>query len=400
MRAVMSMLAFLSSAAPFGRLRTSDRLEQAARYISGVHASQGDVSSPPSPPGDSSTVPRLPSDSELAECVDTNSECSRWATSGECTSNPRYMLGACPAACQQCQSQKCHDLNARCGEWARSDECRKNHDYMLKECPFSCKVCGVNFKSECRRDPTMQPAAVAGTIDETFKLALQLHRKFQPRVLHREPWIIEFQNFLQPGEADHIIKTAGHNFERSLAGDGVTPVRTSSTSWCNVPHCLSDELFQDVRDRISNITRVPWRNAEHLQVLRYHPGQFYREHHDQNSPQYSAWGPRLFTFFMYLSDVDEGGETRFTKLNLTVAPRKGSAILWPSVKSEDPWTTEEGTYHEAVTVNKGVKYGANFWIHMFEFQEALQRGCDNEDYFQDMLLQRDDFGKTIPFREY
>jgi len=23
---------------------------------------------------------------------------------------------------------------------------------------------------------------------------------------------------------------------------------------------------------------------------------------------------------------------------------------------------------------------------MFEFQEALQRGCDNEDYYQDMLL--------------
>jgi hypothetical protein len=28
--------------------------------------------------------------------------------------------------------------------------------------------------------------------------------------------------------------------------------------------------------------------------------------------------------------VEEGGETRFTKLNLTVAPKKGSAILWPS----------------------------------------------------------------------
>jgi hypothetical protein len=61
-------------------------------------------------------------------------------------------------------------------------------------------------------------------------------------------------------------------------------------------------LMQSVRERIVNVTRVPWENAEHLQVLRYHPGQFYREHHDQNSPHYSTWGPRLFTFFMYSAE--------------------------------------------------------------------------------------------------
>ena len=89
---------------------------------------------------------------------------------------------------------------------------------------------------------------------------------------------------------------------------------------------------------------------------------------------------------MYLSDVDEGGATRFTKLNLSVTPRKGSAILWPSVHSHDPWETEQQTYHEAVKVERGVKYAANFWIHMFEFQKMLQNGCDNEDYFQHNLI--------------
>ena len=64
-----------------------------------------------------------------------------------------------------------------------------------------------------------------------------------------------------------------------------------------------------IRERIANLTRVPARNAEHMQVLRYEKGQFYRTHHDQNSPQTSAWGPRLYTFFMYLNDVDDGGQT-------------------------------------------------------------------------------------------
>ena len=191
--------------------------------------------------------------------------------------------------------------------------------------------------------------------------ALREYQHFGPRVLHRDPWILSFDNFLTSFEADHLLAKAGHKFDRSLAGDGVTPVRTSSTSWCNVDHCLEDPLVQTIRARISNLTRVPWKNAEHLQVLRYQPGQFYREHHDQNSPRFSAWGPRLYTFFMYLSDVEEGGETRFTKLNISVTPKKGTAILWPSVHSHDPWETESMTYHEAVTVAKGEKYAANFW---------------------------------------
>ena len=43
-------------------------------------------------------------------------------------------------------------------------------------------------------------------------------------------------------------------------------------------------------------------------------------------PRYSAWGPRLYTFFMYLNDVDQGGETRFTKLNLLVMATYHSSL--------------------------------------------------------------------------
>lgn len=60
-------------------------------------------------------------------------------------------------------------------------------------------------------------------------------------MLHRDPWILAFDTFLSESETDHLLKLGGHNFERSLAGDGVTPVRTSSTSWCNVQSCLEDE---------------------------------------------------------------------------------------------------------------------------------------------------------------
>ena len=334
-------------------------------------------------------TPFLP-ETQLRTCTDSRTECKRWARDGECENNPVYMAENCRASCLECQSHDCFDQREECESWADAGECAKNSDFMMEVCKYSCAVCNVNFKASCKRDPKEPPAAVAGTIDETFRRALEIYPEYRPRVLHRDPWIVEFQEFLQPHEVDVLKKVAGHNFERSLAGDGVTPVRTSSTSWCNVQHCLKDETIQTVRERISNVTRVPWENAEHLQVLRYHPGQVYREHHDQNSPRYSAWGPRLYTFFMYLSDRDdtglEGGETRFTKLNISVTPKRGSAILWPSVHSDNPWETEDKTYHEAVTVSKGEKYAANFWIHMFEFQKMLQNGCDNEDYFQEFMM--------------
>jgi hypothetical protein len=34
---------------------------------------------------------------------------------------------------------------------------------------------------------------------------------------------------------------------------------------------------------------------------------------------------------MYLSDVDAGGGTDFPRLGITVMPKKGRALLWPSV---------------------------------------------------------------------
>ena len=52
---------------------------------------------------------------------------------------------------------------------------------------------------------------------------------------------------------------------------------------------------------------VPRVNSESLQILRYSKGQFYRAHHDYiGSQREMPCGPRILTFFLYLSDVDEG----------------------------------------------------------------------------------------------
>ena len=137
---------------------------------------------------------------------------------------------------------------------------------------------------------------------------------------------------------------------------------------CDARTCQRDPILARVRDRIANLTMVPERNAEHMQVLKYEQGQFYRTHHDQNSPMTSAWGPRMYTFFMYLNEENDGGETHFPQLNISVRPRRGRALLWPSVLDRDPNERDDRTEHEAVTVTKGTKFAANYWLHMVRKQ--------------------------------
>ncbi len=121
------------------------------------------------------------------------------------------------------------------------------------------------------------------------------------------------------------------------------------------------------------------------------PGQFYKSHHDwsyDHNDSYHNPGPRMITVFLYLNEVEEGGATRFTDIfgdesdiYIDVKPKKGTALIWPSVRDDDLLKLEGKTFHEALVVEKGVKYGANAWLHLRSFQN------DNCDYevLEDML---------------
>lgn len=86
-------------------------------------------------------------------------------------------------------------------------------------------------------------------------------------------------------------------------------------------------------------------------------------------------GPRILTFFLYLSDVEEGGETAFPTLNLAVKPKKGKALLWPSVLNHNLEAQDPSTMHEARPVIKGLKYAANSWIHLYNYEVPNLWGC-------------------------
>jgi prolyl 4-hydroxylase len=111
-------------------------------------------------------------------------------------------------------------------------------------------------------------------------------------------------------------------------------------------------------------------------VLRYELGQKYNTHHDYGSDdRHLACGPRVLTFFLYLSDVEEGGHTAFPSLNISIQPKKGRALLWPSTLDRDPEAQDPRTMHSAMPVIKGRKFAANAWLHLYNYREPNKWGC-------------------------
>ena len=116
-------------------------------------------------------------------------------------------------------------------------------------------------------------------------------------------------------------------------------------------------------------------------MLKYEEGQFYQTHNDYIDFQVDRpTGVRVLTFYIYLNDVEEGGGTNFPKADrkekdFAVQPKKGRAVLWPSTLNDNPNAKDRRTDHQALPVIKGVKYGANAWIHQRDYKTWNNKGC-------------------------
>ena len=334
-----------------------------------------------------------PKPKKAGDCEDTNDNCATWAAIGECASNPGFMLTSCPVTCRMCKSETCKDDLDDCAERARGGAASNFSENLncyyepelVEKCAWTCGACKEHRfdRPQCARPTDAKPGAVPGSVNSIFQSIVDEWEGVS--ILSRDPWVLTIDNFVTSDEADDILKagsTGGSTWARSQAGDGVQAARTSSTAWCK-GKCLQHPTVRSVEDRVSRLMGgIPMDHAEPMQVLRYETGQFYTVHHDQNSPRASAWGPRMFTVFMYIGDGYTGGETNFPRLNLTIKAKKGSACVWTSILDSDPYQRDDRTDHQSLPVESGTKFGVNYWIHMYPFREKSDRGCGNQAYIQ------------------
>jgi len=342
------------------------------------------------------------------QCIDRDENCSKWADLGYCQKNHTKMLRTCALSCDSCDDldytelsqgcpnkypscEDCKDVLQECARWKEYGECTKHPGYMVLNCAKTCKYCHLqsNYSLRCPTNAEYMKQTCAfpeaGDLNKMFANIVSYYEQHKSagdidwdlEILSRDPWILKFDNFFDQQEADGIIEAAG-TFERSTDvgkqdetghfAKVTSTSRTSSNAWCH-ERCWNHPMVQRVMQRAEQLLNISLDNSEHLQILEYHKGQFYKTHHDYIPTQVGmSCGPRILTWFMYLSDVEEGGATYFPRLKIKNGPKLGRVILWPSVRDDAPSQIDSRTYHEAQPVVKGVKYAANAWFHLYDFQ--------------------------------
>lgn len=175
-----------------------------------------------------------------------------------------------------------------------------------------------------------------------------------------EPLIVILGNVLSNEECDELIRLSKDKMQRSKIGTTreVNELRTSSSMFLEENE---NEIVARVENRISSIMNIPIEHGEGIQVLQYTPGQEYRAHYDFfSSTSKAANNNRISTLVMYLNDVEQGGETFFPKLNLSVTPKKGMAVYFEYFYSDE--SLNELTLHGGAPVITGEKWVATQWM--------------------------------------
>ncbi|GJY29076.1 probable prolyl 4-hydroxylase 10 [Tanacetum coccineum] len=159
-------------------------------------------------------------------------------------------------------------------------------------------------------------------------------------------------------ECEYLINLAKPHMVKSTVVDSDTGKSTDSRVRTSSGTFLArgrDKTIRTIEKRIADFTFLPVEHGEGLQILHYEVGQKYEPHYDYFQDEFNTknGGQRMATVLMYLSDVEEGGETVFPsakgnisavpwwnelsecgKEGLSVKPKMGDALLFWSMRPD------------------------------------------------------------------
>jgi prolyl 4-hydroxylase len=184
------------------------------------------------------------------------------------------------------------------------------------------------------------------------------------------PNVAVIDGLLADAECDKLIQLCGGRMknsevvDRKSGGSYQSNVRKSEGCHFNRGE---NAIVQRVEQRIAALTRVPVDHGEPLQMLHYGIGGEYLAHQDFFDPAdpgsqvlTRVGGQRIATMVIYLNSVPEGGDTNFPELELSVKPRKGSAVYFEYLNSTGQ--LDARCLHAGTPVARGDKWIATKWL--------------------------------------
>lgn len=186
---------------------------------------------------------------------------------------------------------------------------------------------------------------------------------FHSELMCRDPEVRLFPGLFTPEECAFLIVTAAPNLRPSVVIDSrdgraiPNPVRTSSGA--SFPFVDENPAIHALNRRLAAASGTEVRAGEPLQVLRYAPGEQYREHSDA-LPNVAPTQQRVLTFLVYLDEDYEGGETNFPIPALKVRGRAGDGLLFRNASNDG--LPNPRALHAGLPVTRGVKHLASRWI--------------------------------------
>ena len=190
------------------------------------------------------------------------------------------------------------------------------------------------------------------------------------------PKIYICEHFLSDSECDHLIELGSPSLHRSMVINMSGPQtdlddrRTSSgTFFSSNPN---DQVLKSIHKRVAQVTQIPEKNGEAVQLLHYGVGGEYQPHFDYFDPatpgglvHFNRGGQRVATFMVYLHTTEAGGETIFPRANLKITPEKGKAVLFYNVTETDE--LDPMSFHGGAPVVQGEKWLITRWLREEEF---------------------------------
>ncbi len=188
------------------------------------------------------------------------------------------------------------------------------------------------------------------------------------RILCANPLVVIYDDFADQAELEELQSVDFGEFQRAgVLKSGVKTVDDSRTNTQALVDQWSHPVLAGICERVSSVVRIPPENCEHAKLLNYLPGQKFDSHHDAYDDfmpdavlELMAGGQRLFTTILYLNEVEEGGETDFPRLRVSVRPVPGRLLLFANTL---PGQTERHPHslHAGTPVIKGEKRVLSLW---------------------------------------